>query len=193
MLTMFLKVTRTVSPDCWLCNAKSARLPCSGMEWREASTENCPVGRALDLLGEKWTLLLVRDALQGVRRFEDFRQHVGLSEAVLSDRLRKLVEAGVLVTVPYQEAGRRERHEYRVSPKGRELTTVIIALKQWGEEFHPDPKGPVMVIRHRECGGSVRAALRCEKHAESALSVYDVVGKPGSGARKSKRPLPKRA
>lgn len=162
------------------------------MEWREASTDNCPVGRALELLGERWTLLIVRDALNGVRRFEDFRQHVGMSEAVLSDRLRKLVDAGVLVTAPYQEAGRRERQEYRLSPKGRELLPVIVALKQWGEEFHPDPKGTVVHVRHRSCEGSVRVELRCETHPDAALSAYDTFAVPGPGARKAKHPLPKR-
>lgn len=71
-----------------------------GMEWLEASTENCPVQRTLDVVGEKWTLLILRDAVNGVRRFDDFHRHIGLSEAVLSDRLRKLTAAGILRTAP---------------------------------------------------------------------------------------------
>src|SRR4051794_31883525 len=83
------------------------------MEWIEADPSNCPVGMTLGLLGEKWTLLIVRDALNGVRRFDEFRRHIGLSEAVLADRLQKLVAAGVLERRPYRDDGSRERHEYR--------------------------------------------------------------------------------
>jgi len=162
------------------------------MEWREASTENCPIGRALELLGEKWTLLIVRDALNGVRRFDDFRQHVGLSEAVLSNRLRKLVDAGVLITQPYQDAGSRERFEYRLTPKGRDLLPVVIALKQWGEAHHGDPRGPVVHVQHRGCGGGVRAVLRCEAHTDRELTAYDTRAVPGPGARRARRPLPAR-
>lgn len=163
------------------------------MEWRETSTDNCPVGRALEVLGEKWTLLIVRDALNGVRRFDDFRHHVGLSEAVLADRLRKLVDAGVLFTRPYQEAGRRERHEYLLTAKGRELLPVIVALKQWGESHHVERKGPVVQVRHRGCMGEVRAVLRCDAHPECDLTADDTFAAPGPGARKAKRPLPSRS
>lgn len=162
------------------------------MEWREASVKNCPVGRALELLGEKWTLLIVRDALNGIRRFDDFRQHVGLSEAVLSDRLRKLVDAEVLSMLPYQEPGKRERYEYRLTPKGRELLPVVIALKQWGEAHYGDPRGPVIEVRHRRCEGDVRVALLCSEHPDATLSVYDTYAVPGPGAKRARSPLPKR-
>ncbi|HKU36702.1 MAG TPA: helix-turn-helix domain-containing protein [Polyangiales bacterium] len=162
------------------------------MEWREASTENCPVGRALELLGERWTLLIVRDALNGVRRFDDFRRHIGLSEAVLADRLRKLVEAGVLDPHAYQDSGQRERYEYRLTPKGRELLPVVIAIKQWGETHYADPKGPVIEVRHKKCDGEVRVVLACSEHGSRALTVYDTYARPGPGARRAKQPLPKR-
>ena len=116
------------------------------MEWIEASTDNCPVGMSLDLLGEKWTLLIVRDALNGVRRFEQFRRHMGLSEAVLADRLQKLVTAGVLELRPYREEGRRERNEYRLTAAGLELLPVILSLKQWGERHLGDPAERVIEV-----------------------------------------------
>lgn len=163
-----------------------------GMHWREASTENCPIGRALDVLGEKWTLLIVRDALNGVRRFEDFRQHVGMSDAVLSDRLRKLVEAGVLSTRPYRDAGSRERLEYRLTAKGRDLLPVVVALKQWGEQHYGDPRGSVVEVKHRACEGSVHAVLQCERHPEAKLTAFDTYAQPGRGARRAKRALPAR-
>jgi DNA-binding HxlR family transcriptional regulator len=155
------------------------------MEWREASTVNCPVGVALDLLGEKWTLLLVRDALNGIRRFDEFRRHIGLSEAVLADRLQKLVDAGVLELRAYREPGRRERREYRITARGRDLLPVIVALKQWGETHFPDPDGPVVEVRHRTCGGEVRAALTCQQcqHSEAGLTARDTFARPGPGAR----------
>ena len=105
------------------------------MEWLDVSTENCPVQSTLDLVGEKWTLLILRDAFIRVRRFDDFRRHIGLSDAVLADRLRKLVAAGILTTVPYQQAGSRTRHEYRLTGKGRDLWPVLMALRQWIQQW----------------------------------------------------------
>ena len=153
------------------------------MEWIEASTDNCPVGMSLDLLGEKWTLLIVRDALNGVRRFEQFRRHMGLSEAVLADRLQKLVTAGVLELRPYREEGRRERNEYRLTAAGLELLPVILSLKQWGERHLGDPAERVIEVSHRECGGAARVVVRCEEHPELELTAYDTSVRPGAGAR----------
>ncbi|MCL7424846.1 helix-turn-helix domain-containing protein [Streptomyces sp. YS415] len=153
------------------------------MEWLEVSTENCPVQCTLDLVGEKWTLLILRDAANGVRRFDDFRRHIGLSEAVLSDRLRKLTAAGILTTVPYQEPGSRSRNEYRLTRKGWDLWPVLVALRQWGETYAPDPEGPVLDLRHADCGAPVRVVVECaEEHA--ALSPREVSAKPGPGARR---------
>lgn len=110
------------------------------MEWLDVSTENCPVQSTLDLVGEKWTLLILRDAFIRVRRFDDFRRHLGLSDAVLADRLRKLVAADILTAVPYQQAGSRTRHEYRLTSKGRDLWPILMALRQWGETYAAAPK-----------------------------------------------------
>lgn len=162
------------------------------MDWWQASTENCPVGAALSVLGEKWTLLIVRDALNGVRRFDDFKRHMGLSEAVLADRLHTLVDAGVLETSRYQEAGRRERLEYRLTDKGRELLPVIVALKQWGEKHEPDPQGTVLHVQHKDCCGEVRAVLTCE-HGHTALTSRDTLAVPGTGARAVQPARPERA
>ncbi|MFD4690868.1 winged helix-turn-helix transcriptional regulator [Streptomyces sp. NPDC058463] len=143
------------------------------MEWLETSTENCPVQRTLDIVGEKWTLLILRDAANGVRRFDDFHQHVGLSEAVLSDRLRKLTAAGIMRTVPYREPGRRTRQEYRLTRKGWELWPVLVALRQWGETYAVDPEGPVLDLRHSACGAPVRVVVECATE-HLALDPSDV-------------------
>ncbi|MDH6220822.1 DNA-binding HxlR family transcriptional regulator [Streptomyces pseudovenezuelae] len=153
-----------------------------GMEWLDVSTENCPVQRTLDLVGEKWTLLVLRDAAIGVHRFEEFRRHMGLSEAVLSDRLRKLTAAGILRTVPYQEPGHRARNEYRLTRKGWDLWPVLVALRQWGDTYDPDPEGPVLDMRHTDCGAPVRVVVECaDEHV--ALTPRDVTARPGPGAR----------
>lgn len=152
------------------------------VDWLAFSTENCSVQRTLDVVGEKWTLLIVRDAANGVRRFDEFRQHIGLSEAVLSDRLRKLTEAGILTTVPYREPGSRSRNEYRLTRKGWDLWPVLVALRQWGETHTPDPAGPVLDMRHTDCGSPVRAVVACTGD-HGALTPRDVTVTPGPGAR----------
>jgi DNA-binding HxlR family transcriptional regulator len=131
------------------------------MDWLELSTDNCTVQRTLALIGEKWSLLVLRDAMNGVRRFEDFRRHVGLSEAVLADRLRKLVAAGILDTVPYREPGLRTRHEYRLTRKGWDLWPAMLALKQWGDRYTADPEGPPWEVGHRDCGAVAQVAVNC--------------------------------
>ncbi|MER5427583.1 helix-turn-helix domain-containing protein [Streptomyces sp. NPDC002588] len=153
------------------------------MKWLEMGTENCPVQRSLEVVGEKWTLLILRDAFNGVRRFDDLRRHVGLSDAVLADRLRKLVAAGILKTVPYQEQGSRTRHEYRLTGKGRDLWPVLLALRQWGETYAGDPVGPVLDIRHDTCGSAVRVVVECcAEHTE--LTSAEVTVRPGPAARR---------
>ncbi|MDQ0956589.1 DNA-binding HxlR family transcriptional regulator [Streptomyces sp. B4I13] len=151
------------------------------MRWLETSAENCTVHRTLDLVGEKWSLLLIRDAMNGVRRFDDFRRHVGLSEAVLADRLRKLVAAGILETVAYREQGRRTRHEYRLTRKGWDLWPTMIALKQWGDRYTADPEGPPLEVRHADCGEPLRAVVVCaEDHGP--LNPREALTRPGPSA-----------
>ena len=154
------------------------------MTWLDTSTENCTVQRTLDLIGEKWSMLVLRDAMNGVRRFDDFRRHVGLSESVLADRLRKLVAAGILDTVPYSEPGSRTRHEYRLTRKGWELWPVMIALKQWGDRYTADPEGPPLEVVHADCGERVRAAVVCGAgHGE--LIPPEARTRPGPSARRA--------
>ncbi|MEU5216713.1 helix-turn-helix domain-containing protein [Streptomyces sp. NPDC020807] len=157
------------------------------MKWLETDTANCPVGRTLDLVGEKWSLLIVRDAFNGVRRFDEFRRHIGLSEAVLADRLRKLVAAGILRAEPYREPGSRTRYEYRLTAKGVDLWPVLLALKQWGDTHTPDPAGPVLDIHHTDCGAPVRVVVRCEGEDRAVLTPREVTARPGPGARPAPR------
>ncbi|MGW6414909.1 winged helix-turn-helix transcriptional regulator [Streptomyces sp. NPDC055055] len=153
------------------------------MKWLETDSENCPVRRTLDVVGEKWTLLILRDAFNGVRRYDEFRRHLGLSEAVLADRLRKLVAAGVLRAEPYREPGFRTRDEYRLTRKGVDLWPVLLALKQWGDSHAPEPEGPVLDISHTGCGAPVRVVVQCEAEEHATLTARDVTARPGPGAR----------
>ncbi len=131
------------------------------MQWLEYDTDNCSIQRTLDVIGEKWTLLVLREAFNGVRRFDQIRDHVGVSDPVLADRLRKLVAAGVLEASPYREPGRRTRYEYRLTTKGLDLYPVLIALLRWGDRYCADPAGPSVLVTHRHCDEPVEAVAEC--------------------------------
>ncbi|MFJ6673802.1 winged helix-turn-helix transcriptional regulator [Actinosynnema sp. NPDC091369] len=120
----------------------------------------CSIARALEVVGERWTLLIVRDALSGVTRFDGFLHRMPIARNVLSDRLNGLVEHGVLERVRYQD--RPPRHEYRLTARGRELTPVVLALMAWGDRHLPAPTGPPSVAEHAGCGGSVHTCLVCD-------------------------------
>jgi DNA-binding HxlR family transcriptional regulator len=131
------------------------------MQWLAYSTQNCSIQRTLDVIGEKWTILVLREAFNGVRRFDQIRDHVGMSDPVLADRLRKLVRAGVLEVSPYREPGRRTRQEYRLTKKGLELYPVMIALLRWGDRYCADPAGPSVLVTHRGCDEPVETVVEC--------------------------------
>jgi DNA-binding HxlR family transcriptional regulator len=151
------------------------------LDWRDFDSEQCSIQRTLALIGEKWTILIIRDAANGIRRFDDFRQHTGVSEAVLADRLRNLVARGILETREYQEPGQRRRHEYRLTAKGWDLFPVLIALMQWGDE-HLGGRQP-WEVRHRACGSPVRAEVRCTCD-DVRLTPRDTEVAPGPGVRR---------
>jgi DNA-binding HxlR family transcriptional regulator len=111
---------------------------------------SCGVSRSLSVLGERWTLLVLRDALDGTTRFEDFRTSLGIAPDVLADRLATLVEAGVMTREAYREPGLRTRHEYQLTDAGRDLHVVVGALQQWGDAHLPWPTGPSV---ERRCDG----------------------------------------
>jgi DNA-binding HxlR family transcriptional regulator len=111
------------------------------------SQESCSIARSLEVLGERWTFLILREALTGTTRFADFRSTLGVAPDVLSDRLATLVAAGVLEKRPYREPGARARDSYHLTPAGRELTIVLGALQQWGDEHRPYEPGPTVLRR----------------------------------------------
>ena len=146
------------------------------------STDNCTIGRAMEVLGEKWTFVVLREVFNGIRRFDDMRRHTGIPRQVLTDRLALLVDQDVLRREPYREAGQRERHEYRLTEKGFALFPVMVAIAQWGDRYLAGPEGPPIEFVHRECGAPVEAHLRCTDGHELDRP-RDVVGRPGPGVR----------
>ena len=124
--------------------------------------QNCSIASTLELIGERWTLLIVRDAFLGVRRFDDFQRSLGIARNVLQGRLERLVENGILERVRYQE--RPERFEYRLTEKGIDLWPVMVSLLAWGDR-HAAPDGPPVVLEHRGCGGRVNDRRICESCA----------------------------
>lgn len=125
--------------------------------------------RTLDVIGERWTMLLLRQAFYGVRRFDEMQAELGVSRKVLTERLGRMVRNGLLLRVPYREPGQRTRHEYRLTPKGEALGVALVALMQWGDRHLPAlPRGRPLLLRDRESGQEVRAALVREDGAEVA-------------------------
>jgi DNA-binding HxlR family transcriptional regulator len=122
----------------------------------------CSVAGTLAVIGEKWSLLVLREAFFGVRRFADFQRILGAPKAVLTERLATLVEAGVLARVPYQAEGERQRHEYRLTDKGRDLYPTLVALMQWGDRYLAEDAAPPLTLEHRDCGAAVHLDLTCE-------------------------------
>ncbi|MGI8333258.1 winged helix-turn-helix transcriptional regulator [Actinomadura scrupuli] len=119
----------------------------------------CSIARTLEVVGERWTFLILREALSGLTRFADFREALGVAPDVLSDRLATLVAAGVLEKRPYREPGSRVRFSYHVTPAGAELRLVLGALQQWGDEHRPHPNGPTVVRRTTDDDRPVRVSF----------------------------------
>lgn len=145
------------------------------------SAENCTLGRAMEILGEKWTIVVLREVFVGVRRFEDMRVRTGIPRQVLTNRLATLVGHGILRRHPYQEPGERVREEYRLTEKGFDLYPVLVTILAWGDRYLGDADGPPLTLAHRGCGAPVAAELRCA-HGHT-VAVRDAVPRPGPGAR----------
>jgi DNA-binding HxlR family transcriptional regulator len=147
------------------------------------SIDGCTIGRAMAVLGEKWTFVVLREVFSGIRRFDDMRVRTGVPRQVLANRLATLVENGVLRRVPYQEPGARVRHEYRLTPKGFDVYPVLITMLEWGNRYLVDPEGPPLKFVHGECGATVHAQLHCE-HGHLIEDHRAVASRPGPGARR---------
>jgi DNA-binding HxlR family transcriptional regulator len=146
-------------------------------------TRNCTIEAALRLVGEKWTFLVLREAFNGVRRFEEMQHRTRMPRQILSNRLGWLVDQGLLRKVPYREPGQRSRSEYRLTERGIDLFPLLVALMEWGSKHAASQDGPLVELRHRDCGAAVRLELRCAAGHRLA-SARDVTPVPGPGARR---------
>jgi DNA-binding HxlR family transcriptional regulator len=128
---------------------------------RDYPHQVCSIARSLEVIGERWTLLIVRDAVLGNERFEDFQDKLGIASNVLTNRLKLLCDEGVLERLP--DPQRPGRPRYVLTDKGRELAPALIVLMKWGDRHYPTPGGPPRLTLHAGCGGNVGADFRCER------------------------------
>jgi DNA-binding HxlR family transcriptional regulator len=151
------------------------------MRWDELSREDCSLARSLAVVGDRWTLLVLREAFLRTRRFDEFEEKLGIARRVLSERLALLVDEGILKKVRYQD--NPPRHEYRLTEKGLDLYPVIIGLVHWGDRHYAGKKGAPMLHTHKSCGHDFKSVVTCSECGE-ALNARDVTVRPGPGAKK---------
>ena len=146
---------------------------------------NCAIGATVGILGERPTFLVLREAFNGVRRFDDMQRRTGMPRQVLSQRLSRLVDEGLLRKVPYRENGQRPRSEYRLTERGLDLYPVLVALMDWGDKYAVGSAGPQVLLRHRDCGEPVELQIACAAgHVlESARAICSSTGSPQSRCR----------
>ncbi|MET0698200.1 MAG: helix-turn-helix domain-containing protein [Mycobacterium sp.] len=153
----------------------------------EAPTAVCAIERTLSVVGERWSLLILRESFMGITRFADFQSRLGIATNVLTTRLDKLVAAGVLTKDDYQRPGERARPEYHLTDTGRDLAVVLGALQQWGDAYLPLPAGPVNQRCHRQTGKPVAVSF-VDEHG-TALGIDEVrLDGPIPRSRKRSRP-----
>jgi DNA-binding HxlR family transcriptional regulator len=153
------------------------------MEWADYDSQNCSVARTVEVLGDRWTLLVLRDVFNGIRRFDDISAHLGVARDVLTKRLAALVAEGLVKRVPYQEPGARTRYEYRLTDAGRELRPVLLALLEWGDRHRAGTAGVPARLFHADCGAPVRVEVRCEAGHEIGPRTH-LDAHPGPGSRR---------
>ncbi len=134
------------------------------MKWQDVGGMTCSVARSLSLIGDRWTLLVIRNAFLGTRRFDDFHASLGMTRHVLADRLDRLVTAGVLRKEAYQE--RPTRYEYRLTEMGRDLYPVLLALTGWGDKWLDEGRGAPLVYQHMTCGHMTKPMMVCSECRE---------------------------
>jgi len=135
------------------------------MGWQATRDAPCSIARALGVVGERWTLLILREIFQGSGRFDDLRGALGISRNVLSARLEGLVESGVLEKVLYQD--RPVRFEYRLTEKGRDLYPVLLSLLRWGDRWLTEGDQPPLTLFHRGCGKAITPEAACDHCGET--------------------------
>jgi DNA-binding HxlR family transcriptional regulator len=155
------------------------------MRWGELSDERCSVARTIAVIGDRWTLLILRDCFLRVRRFDAFEERLGITRHILADRLKKLVAHGVLQKVPYQQ--NPVRYDYRLTQSGLDLYPLLACLRHWGDRYAAGRSGPPMLFRHRDCGHVFDPVVICSECGEP-IDPRAVEVLPGPGAQAPRRP-----
>lgn len=144
----------------------------------------CSIARSLEIIGDRWTILIIRDAFRGVRRYDELRTDLGIARPVLSDRLKRLVEHGILQKVRYQE--HPPRYEYRLTAMGVELSPILVALMRWGDR-HLSEEGAPTVLVHEPCGHPLEQGFWCAS-CQQVFSPTAISSRPGPGRALRSRP-----
>jgi DNA-binding HxlR family transcriptional regulator len=160
------------------------------MRWKELSDERCSVARTIAVIGDRWTLLILRDCFLRVRRFDAFEERLRITRHILADRLKKLVAHGVLKKLPYQESP--VRYEYRLTQAGLDLYPLLTCLRYWGDRYAAGRNGPPFLFRHQDCGHVFDPVVTCSGCGEPIdPRAVDVL--PGRGANGSRRRATRRS
>ncbi|MFW2001751.1 winged helix-turn-helix transcriptional regulator [Acinetobacter ursingii] len=145
------------------------------MKWDDIGEQPCSIARTLSIMGDRWTMLILRNCFLGTRRFDDFQSHLGVTRHVLSERLKRLVEHDILVKTPYVD--RQERFEYRLTEKGMELYPVLLSMANWADKWMDDGAGAPMLYHHKNCGKIFQPILTCSECGEE-IQAKQVLAKP---------------
>ena len=148
------------------------------MKWDALADQPCSIARTLAVIGDRWTLMILRDCFLGVRRFETFQARLGISRTIVTDRLRVLVEEGVLRREAYQS--NPTRHEYRLTAKGLDLHPVILAIARFGDVHYAGEAGAPLIRRHKGCGCDFQPVQTCSECGET-VTAREVEARPGPG------------
>jgi DNA-binding HxlR family transcriptional regulator len=150
------------------------------MERTSYEVKFCSIARTLSVLGEKWTLLIVRESFYGATRFEQFLRVLECPRNLLSERLALLVEEGIFEQSEYREPGSRTRKEYRLTEKGRALMPILLAIREWGDRYKTPAKGPAVLANHANCGSELHVTLTCGAgHIVTRAEDVELVPGPG--------------
>jgi DNA-binding HxlR family transcriptional regulator len=171
-------VTSAIAPE----PAQAAQASPYLRPYQEYDSETCSIARTLGLVGDRWTLLVLRDVANRVGRFDDLVSHLGIARNVLSRRLDALTESDLIIRTAYRVEGARERYEYRLSHAGRELMPILLAFMAWGDRHLAGEDGPPAVTRHADCGAQVRVLVTCDAGHELGERPRVRI-EPGPGSR----------
>jgi DNA-binding HxlR family transcriptional regulator len=147
----------------------------------DRDTSNCSIARTLEIVGEKWTILILREIWYGSSRFGELEHVLGCPRNLLAARLQMLVEQGILATETYRDPGSRGRQRYVITPEGMDLLPAVLGLMRWGDRYQADPEGPAVLTRHRGCGAHVDVQLRCDQG--HPVQTEDIESVPGPAFR----------